>query len=110
MIHASWVCVACVARAMPGRATFSDDMAATTVASARHTTRVTTPGRRALPDGDFMAIATRVAFCCGGQFACAKRRPASLRLACRQLGGGPGHPKDQTGSTAVRQEFALAYL
>ena len=34
MIHASWVWVAWVARAMSGRATFSDDIAATTAASA----------------------------------------------------------------------------
>ncbi len=47
MIHASWVWVAWVAWAMPGSATFSDDIAATTAASARHTTAVTAPGRAA---------------------------------------------------------------
>jgi len=47
MIQASWVWEAWVARAMPGSATFSDDIAATTAASARHTTAVTAPGRRA---------------------------------------------------------------
>jgi hypothetical protein len=46
MIQASWVWVACVARAISGRATFSDDIAATTAASARHTTAVTAPGGR----------------------------------------------------------------
>src|SRR5579862_8859314 len=45
MIQASCVWVACVARAISGSATFSDDIAATTVASARHTTAVTAPGR-----------------------------------------------------------------
>src|SRR5579862_2076637 len=45
MIQASWVWVACVARAISGSATFSDDIAATTAASARHTTAVTAPGR-----------------------------------------------------------------
>src|SRR5260370_376086 len=47
MIHASWVWVAWVAWAMPGSATFSDDIAATTAASATHTTAVTAPGRAA---------------------------------------------------------------
>src|SRR5579862_3198870 len=45
MIQANWVWVAWVARAISGSATFSDDIAATTVASARHTTAVTAPGR-----------------------------------------------------------------
>ncbi len=53
MIHASWVWLAWVARATSGRATFSDDIAATTAASARHTTAVTAPGRRVPAAGDF---------------------------------------------------------
>jgi len=40
MIQESWVCEPCVARAMSGRATFSEDMAATTAASATQTTAV----------------------------------------------------------------------
>ena len=47
MTQASWVWVAWVARAMSGRATFRDDMAATTAARARQTTAVTAPGRAA---------------------------------------------------------------
>ena len=53
MIHASWVWVAWVDRAISGRATFSDDMAATTVARATHTTAVTAPLRTARAAGDF---------------------------------------------------------
>jgi hypothetical protein len=53
MIHASWVWLAWVARAMPGSATFSDDIAATTAASARHTTAVTAPERMVPAGGDF---------------------------------------------------------
>ena len=53
MIHASWVWVAWVDRAISGRATFSDDMAATTVARATHTTAVTAPLRTAPAAGDF---------------------------------------------------------
>ena len=45
MIQASWVELAWVARAIPGSATFSDDIAATTAARARQTTPVTTAGR-----------------------------------------------------------------
>jgi hypothetical protein len=37
---------------MPGSATFSDDIAATTAASARHTTAVTAPPCRAPVAGD----------------------------------------------------------
>ena len=54
MIHASCVWVAWVARAMSGRATFRDDIAATTVASARHTTAVTAAGRMLVAGSDFM--------------------------------------------------------
>ncbi len=53
MIQASWVWVAWVDRAISGRATFSDDMAATTVARATHTTAVTAPLRTAPAAGDF---------------------------------------------------------
>jgi hypothetical protein len=53
MIQASWVWLAWVARAMPGSATFSEDIAATTAASARHTTAVVAPGRTARAGGDF---------------------------------------------------------
>src|ERR1700742_3685800 len=45
MIHDSCVCEACVERAMSGRATLSEDMAAVTAARARHTTAVTAPWR-----------------------------------------------------------------
>src|SRR5262245_34663609 len=45
MTHTSSVWVACVARAMSGSATFKDAIAATTAASARHTTAVTAPVR-----------------------------------------------------------------
>jgi len=51
MIHVSWVWVAWVDRAISGRATFSDDMAATTVARATHTTAVTAPLRAARAPG-----------------------------------------------------------
>ena len=43
MIQASWVCVACVLRAMSGSATFSDAIADTTVARATQTTARTAP-------------------------------------------------------------------
>jgi len=53
MTQASWVWLAWVAWATDGSATFSDDIAATTVASARQTTAVTAPGRPAAgPDVD----------------------------------------------------------
>src|ERR1700742_644980 len=45
MIHDSCVCEACVERAMSGRATLSEDIAAVTAARARHTTAVTAPWR-----------------------------------------------------------------
>ena len=47
MTQASCVCEAWVAWATDGSATFSDDIAATTAASARQTTVVTAPGRTA---------------------------------------------------------------
>jgi hypothetical protein len=47
MTHASWVWDAWVDLAMPGSATFSEAIAATTAASARQTTTVTAPGRTA---------------------------------------------------------------
>ena len=47
MIQDSWVCEACVDRAMDGMATFSDDIAATTAARAMQTTAVTAPWRTA---------------------------------------------------------------
>ncbi len=47
MIHSSSVVLAWVSFAMLGIAVFSDDMAATTAASARHTTAVMTPCGRA---------------------------------------------------------------
>ncbi len=53
MIHASWVWVAWVDQAISGRATFSDDMAATTAARATHTTAVTAPLRAARAAGSF---------------------------------------------------------
>jgi hypothetical protein len=51
MTQASRVWLAWVAWAMAGSATFSDDIAATTAASARQTTAVTAPGRTARPWG-----------------------------------------------------------
>src|SRR3984957_9759807 len=47
MIQDSWVCEACVERAMSGSATFSEDIAATTAASATQTTAVIAPWRDA---------------------------------------------------------------
>jgi hypothetical protein len=64
MIHASWVWVAWVARAMSGRATFSDDIAATTAASARQTTAVTAPERRVAAGGDFTGGTVTVLISC----------------------------------------------
>jgi hypothetical protein len=55
MIQASCVWLAWVALAMPGSATFSDDIAATTAASARHTTTVTAPGRTSRAAGAGLA-------------------------------------------------------
>ena len=53
MIQASWVWLAWVARAISGSATFREDIAATTAASARHTTAVTAPPRTGPAAGDF---------------------------------------------------------
>ncbi len=57
MIQASLVCEACVSVAIEGSATFSDDIADTTVASARQVTASTRPCRPAAPSADGEPVA-----------------------------------------------------